>query len=102
MSNLVSTEWLAAHLRDVRVVDASWYMPDQKREPAKEFEAGHIPGAVFFDVDAIADRFAKLIWPRQHVRQIGRVIGDRVDVEEHRAGNMAADILGARVAVLAR
>ena len=60
MSNLVSTEWLAAHLKDVRVVDASWYMPDQKREPAKEFEAGHIPGAVFFDIDAIADRSAGL------------------------------------------
>jgi len=45
MSNLVSTEWLAAHLKDVRVVDASWYMPDEKREPAKEFEAGHIAGA---------------------------------------------------------
>ena len=55
MSNLVSTDWLAAHLNDVRVVDASWYMPDEKREPAKEFEAGHIPGAVFFDIDGIAD-----------------------------------------------
>ncbi len=40
MSNLVSTDWLAAHLGDVRVVDASWYMPDEKRDPAAEFEAG--------------------------------------------------------------
>lgn len=55
MSNLVSTDWLAAHLADVRVMDASWYMPGEKREPAKEFEAGHIPGAVFFDIDGIAD-----------------------------------------------
>lgn len=55
MSNLVSTEWLEQHLSEVRVVDASWYMPDEKREPAREFEAGHIPGAVFFDIDAIAD-----------------------------------------------
>jgi thiosulfate/3-mercaptopyruvate sulfurtransferase len=55
MSNLVSTEWLEAHLSEVRVVDASWYMPDEKRQPAKEFEAGHIPGAVFFDIDDIAD-----------------------------------------------
>ncbi|HKQ46121.1 MAG TPA: 3-mercaptopyruvate sulfurtransferase [Rhizomicrobium sp.] len=55
MSNLVSTDWLGAHLADVRVVDASWYMPDEKREPAKEFAAGHIPGAVFFDIDGIAD-----------------------------------------------
>jgi thiosulfate/3-mercaptopyruvate sulfurtransferase len=52
---LVSTEWLAAHLEDVRIVDASWYMPDDKRDPAAEFRAAHIPGAVFFDIDAIAD-----------------------------------------------
>jgi thiosulfate/3-mercaptopyruvate sulfurtransferase len=55
MSPLVSTEWLAAHLADVKVVDASWYMPDDRREPAKEFLAAHIPGAVFFDIDGIAD-----------------------------------------------
>ena len=55
MSNLVSTDWLSANLDKVRVVDASWYMPGEKREPAKEFEAGHIPGAVFFDIDAISD-----------------------------------------------
>lgn len=55
MSNLVSTDWLAANMDKVRVVDASWYMPGEKREPAKEFEAGHIPGAVFFDIDAISD-----------------------------------------------
>lgn len=60
MKNLVSTEWLAAHLKDVRVVDASWYMPDEKRNPAAEFEAGHIPGAVFFDIDGIADHATDL------------------------------------------
>ena len=60
MSNLVSTEWLAAHLDDVRVVDASWYMPNEKREPAKEFEAAHIPGAAFFDIDAISDHATDL------------------------------------------
>ena len=60
MSNLVSTDWLAAHLNEAKVVDASWYMPDEKRQPAKEFEAGHIPGAVFFDIDAIADHATDL------------------------------------------
>jgi thiosulfate/3-mercaptopyruvate sulfurtransferase len=60
MSPLVSTEWLAAHLKDVRVVDASWYMPDAKREPAKEFLVEHIPGAVFFDIDGIADHATDL------------------------------------------
>lgn len=54
---LVSTEWLAAHLDapDVRVVDASWYLPAMKRDPKAEYAAGHIPGAVFFDIDEISD-----------------------------------------------
>jgi thiosulfate/3-mercaptopyruvate sulfurtransferase len=60
MSNLVTTEWLAAHLNEVRVVDASWYMPDEKRQPGKEFESAHIPGAVFFDIDGIADHTTDL------------------------------------------
>jgi len=59
-ANLVSTKWLAEHLKDVRVVDASWYMPDDKREPAREFEQAHIPGAVFFDIDGIADHSTSL------------------------------------------
>jgi thiosulfate/3-mercaptopyruvate sulfurtransferase len=56
MSPLVSTDWLAAHLEQVKLLDASWYMPGDKRDPRTEFAAGHIPGAVFFDVDAIADQ----------------------------------------------
>ena len=60
MSNLVSTDWLEQHLKEVRVVDASWYMPDEKRQPAKEFETGHIPGAVFFDIDGVADHTTDL------------------------------------------
>ena len=60
MSSLVSTEWLAAHLHDVRVVDASWYMPNEPRDPVAEFDAAHIPGAVHFDIAAIADRSTDL------------------------------------------
>ena len=54
---LVSTDWLAAHLGapDLRVLDASWHMPDSSRDPRAEFEAGHIPGARFFDIDALSD-----------------------------------------------
>ena len=56
-SALVSTEWLAGHLDapDVRIVDASWYLPAMNRDPAAEYAAAHIPGAVFFDIDEIAD-----------------------------------------------
>jgi thiosulfate/3-mercaptopyruvate sulfurtransferase len=58
MSNtLVSTEWLAARLGDPKlaVVDASWFMPKSGRDADKEYLAAHIPGAVRFDMDKIAD-----------------------------------------------
>ena len=53
----VSTDWLAQHLSDANlvIVDASWHMPNANRDPAAEYRAGHIPGAVFFDIDGIAD-----------------------------------------------
>lgn len=53
----VSTQWLADRLGDpgLAVVDASWHMPTTGRDPHAEYRAGHIPGAVFFDLDAIAD-----------------------------------------------
>src|SRR5471032_1052743 len=56
----VSTDWLAAHLGEVKLLDASWYMPADKRDPKAEFAAGHIPGAVFYDLDALSDRATDL------------------------------------------
>jgi thiosulfate/3-mercaptopyruvate sulfurtransferase len=57
MSPLVSTQWLAEHLSapDVRVVDASWYLADAKRDPKAEYNEAHIPGAVYFSIDEISD-----------------------------------------------
>lgn len=54
---LVATAWLADHLEDpdVQVVDATWYMPNEEGAGAEVYAGGHIPGAVFFDIDAIAD-----------------------------------------------
>jgi thiosulfate/3-mercaptopyruvate sulfurtransferase len=59
---LVSTDWLAQHLTDpdLRILDASWYLPDMNRDPKAEYEAGHIPGARFFDIDEIADTRSEL------------------------------------------
>lgn len=59
---LVSTEWLAANLGspDLKVVDGSWYLPAMNRDPKAEFLAGHIPGAVYFDIDEIADQSTDL------------------------------------------
>ena len=49
--------WLAARLgdADIRIVDSSWYLPQQKRNARWEFERARIPGARFFDIDEIAD-----------------------------------------------
>lgn len=60
--HLVTPPWLKERLGQpgVKVVDASWYLPDQNRDPKAEFLAGHIPGAVYFDIDVIADRSSGL------------------------------------------
>ena len=59
---LVSTDWLAERLAtpDVRILDASWHMPDTGRDAEAEYRAGHIPGARFFDIDRVADTGASL------------------------------------------
>jgi thiosulfate/3-mercaptopyruvate sulfurtransferase len=55
---LIGTEALHQLLgqTDVKILDASWYMPAEKRDPHREYAEGHIPGAVYFDIDVIADR----------------------------------------------
>jgi len=53
VSPVVTSTWLAEHINDdtLRVVDASWHMPAAKRDAQSEYAKGHIPGAVFFDID---------------------------------------------------
>ena len=52
--SIVNAQWLKAHLEEsnVRVVDASWHLPALGRDAREEFDTAHIPGAVFFDIDA--------------------------------------------------
>lgn len=59
---LVSTDWLATHLNDpdLRILDGSWYLPDMGRDPRAEYEAAHIPGARYFDIDEISDHRSDL------------------------------------------
>lgn len=59
---LVSTQWLAEHMSapDLRILDASWYLPSEGRDPRAEYEAAHIPGARFFDIDEISDGRSEL------------------------------------------
>jgi thiosulfate/3-mercaptopyruvate sulfurtransferase len=58
----VSPAWLAERLADpnVVVIDGSWYLPAMNRDPEAEYRAGHIPGAVRFDIDTVKDRSSPL------------------------------------------
>jgi thiosulfate/3-mercaptopyruvate sulfurtransferase len=86
---LVSTDWLDEHLQapDVRVVDATWLMPGGERNARAEYEAAHIQGAVFFDLDAVCE--AKDLHPHMvpsaakfssRVRKLGLGDGNRIVV----------------------
>jgi thiosulfate/3-mercaptopyruvate sulfurtransferase len=59
---LVSTDWLARHMSnpDLRIIDASWYLPEAERNGKAEYDEAHIPGARFFDIDDIADHRSEL------------------------------------------
>jgi thiosulfate/3-mercaptopyruvate sulfurtransferase len=59
---LVSTQWLAAHLKDpdLRIFDATWFLPDMDRDAKAEYAAAHIPGARYFDIDDISDARSEL------------------------------------------
>jgi len=61
-SPLVSTEWLAEHIDapDIRVADASWYLPQAGRDARAEYLSAHIPRAVFFDIDDLSDETSTL------------------------------------------
>jgi thiosulfate/3-mercaptopyruvate sulfurtransferase len=90
---LVDTAWLADHLSapDVRVVDASYYLPNEGLSGRAEYEAHHIPGAVFFDIDEIADGTSPLphmLPPPEkfssRVRKLGLGDGVRIVVYDQR------------------
>ncbi len=91
--SLVGTGWLAEHLEapDVRIVDASYYLPHEGLDPRTEFEAHHILGAVFFDIDEIADTTSDLphmIPPPEkfsaRVRKLGLGDGVRIVIYDQR------------------
>lgn len=73
----VTTDWLAQHLSDPNlvVVDASWHMPNTARNAQAEYLAGHIPGAVFFDIDGIADTSTDLPHMLPAPNDFSRMVG---------------------------
>lgn len=68
---IVSTQWLAEHLAspDLAILDASWHLPTARRDARQDFLSGHIPGARFFDIDALSDTHSPLphMLPRPEV-----------------------------------
>jgi len=93
--NLVSTDWLAGRLGEPNtvIVDGSWYLPAMKRDGFKEYQAAHIPGAVYFDIDEISDHGSGLphmLPPPEafalHMRRLG--IGDGATVVVYDGGGL--------------
>ncbi len=74
---IVTTRWLSSQLDNpaVRVVDASWHMPAAERDPAQEFIAAHIPGALFFDIDGISDPASPLPHMLPSAEAFGAAVG---------------------------
>ena len=94
---LVSTEWLASRLGadDIVVLDASWHMPAAARDPAAEFRDAHIAGALFFDIDAVADQSSGLPHmlpePGVFAEAVGALgVGDATTVVAYDVGGLIA------------
>lgn len=82
---LVSSEWLAANLdtAGVRILDASWYLPAQKRDGRAEFTEGHIAGARYFDIDEISDQTSDLPHMLPSAADFARAVGGMGIGNEH-------------------
>lgn len=96
---LVSTAWLAERLDapDVKPVDATWFLPTVARDARAEYEAAHIPGAVFFDIDDVADEASPLphMLPSaakfaSRVRKLGLGDGTRIVIYDHNSYSASA------------
>ena len=74
---LVSAQWLGPELgaADLRVIDATWYLPSENIEPGAAFTASHIPGAVRFDIDAIKDHSVDLPHMLPNAGAFARAVG---------------------------
>ena len=98
---LVSTDWVADHMSapDVRIVDCTWFLPGQERDNRAEYEAQHLEGAVFFDVDDVKDPENPLphMFPPAHVfsskvRKLGLGDGNRIVCYDANAGMASARV----------
>src|SRR6478672_3476485 len=92
MDSLVSIDWLAAELgaSDLRLLDATTFLPGAGRDARAEYEAAHIPGALLFDIEAVSDPASPLphTWPPAHLfasrmRALGLDNHDRIVVYDN-------------------
>ena len=92
MDSLVSTDWLAAELgaADLRVLDATAFLPGSGREGRADYEAAHIPGAVYFDLEEVSDGASPFphTWPPAHLfasrlRALGLGDHDRIVIYDN-------------------
>ena len=58
--SLVETDWLEANIKNVKIIDCSWHMPQTKRDGYKEFKVQHIPNSIFFDLDDNSNKDTEL------------------------------------------
>ncbi len=74
--SLVSTEWLEKNLNKVRTIDASWHMPDSKRNAYNEYLKAHIENAVFFDLDKNSNERSALPHMLPNEEKWGKIVSD--------------------------
>ncbi len=96
---VVTTQWLAAHLGEpgLVVIDASWYLAAMQRDGSAEYLAGHLPGAVYWDLDRLSDQSTPLPHMLPDAASLAREIGalgigdsDRVVVYDGSGVNLSA------------
>lgn len=77
-SPFIDSTWLASHLSspDVCIIDASWHLPNVPRDATAEYHAQHIPGAVYFDLDKIADTSIDLPHMIADEKTFSRMVGE--------------------------
>ena len=57
---LVTTDWLLKNINTVKIIDSSWHLPNQNRDPFKEYSKEHIINSIFFDIDKNSDQASNL------------------------------------------
>ena len=58
--SLVSTKWLFNNKENVKIIDSSWHLPNEKRNSLEEYNSEHIPNAIYFDIDKNSDHNSDL------------------------------------------